>query len=79
MTDLPLDVRGLAKRYGWVDAVRRVDLAVPQGAIYGFLGPNGAGKTTTIRCLLGLIESSPQSSGTQPRGSARLGCSRGQQ
>ena len=55
MTDLPLDVRGLAKRYGWVDAVRRVDLAVPQGAIYGFLGPNGAGKTTTIRCLLGLI------------------------
>jgi ABC-2 type transport system ATP-binding protein len=55
MTDLPLDVRGLAKRYGRVEAVRRVDLTVPQGAIYGFLGPNGAGKTTTIRCLLGLI------------------------
>ncbi|MEO1136422.1 MAG: ABC transporter ATP-binding protein, partial [Pseudomonadota bacterium] len=32
-----------------------IDLAVPEGAIYGFLGPNGAGKTTTIRLLLGLL------------------------
>lgn len=33
-----------------------VNLAVPQGAIYGFLGPNGAGKTTTLRLLLGLLK-----------------------
>lgn len=32
-----------------------VNLAVPQGSIYGFLGPNGAGKTTTLRLILGLL------------------------
>ena len=32
-----------------------VNLAVPEGSIYGFLGPNGAGKTTTLRLVLGLI------------------------
>ncbi|WP_210414844.1 ABC transporter ATP-binding protein [Microlunatus elymi] len=32
-----------------------IDLAVPDGSVYGFLGPNGSGKTTTIRMLLGLI------------------------
>ncbi len=47
---------GLTKafRTGQV-AVDGIDLAVPEGAIYGFLGPNGSGKTTTIRLLLGLI------------------------
>ncbi len=46
---------GLTKRFrsGQV-AVDGIDLAVPQGAVYGFLGPNGSGKTTTIRMLLGL-------------------------
>ncbi|MGF1550167.1 MAG: ABC transporter ATP-binding protein [Sphingomonadaceae bacterium] len=33
-----------------------VDIAVPEGSIFGILGPNGAGKTTTIRMLLGIIE-----------------------
>jgi ABC-type multidrug transport system ATPase subunit len=53
----PLAVRttGLTRRFGQQVAVDGVDLAVPQGAIYGFLGPNGSGKTTTIRVLLGLI------------------------
>ncbi|MBB6183897.1 ATP-binding cassette domain-containing protein [Oleiagrimonas soli] len=37
--------------------MQTLDLAVPQGAIYGFLGPNGAGKTTSIRLLLGLLRS----------------------
>ncbi len=36
--------------------VNRVDLAVPEGAVYGFLGPNGAGKSTTMKMLLGLIK-----------------------
>ena len=39
-------------------AVDGLDLAVPQGGVFGFLGPNGAGKTTTIRCLLGLVRPS---------------------
>lgn len=39
-------------------AVEGLDLAVPEGGVFGFLGPNGSGKTTTIRCLLGLVRPS---------------------
>lgn len=46
---------GLTKRFGRQAAVDAIDLAVPEGAVYGFLGPNGSGKTTTIRMLLGLV------------------------
>jgi ABC-2 type transport system ATP-binding protein len=52
---LPLEARGLRKRYGHVVAVDGVDLTVHGGDIYGFLGPNGAGKTTAMRILLGLL------------------------
>jgi ABC-2 type transport system ATP-binding protein len=46
---------GLTKRFrGGQVAVDHIDLAVPEGSVYGFLGPNGSGKTTTIRMLLGL-------------------------
>jgi ABC-2 type transport system ATP-binding protein len=47
---------GLTKRFrGGQLAVDGLDMAVPQGSVYGFLGPNGSGKTTTIRMLLGLV------------------------
>jgi ABC-2 type transport system ATP-binding protein len=46
---------GLSKRYGSVQALSDLDLAVNPGDIFGFLGPNGAGKTTTIRLLLDLL------------------------
>jgi ABC-2 type transport system ATP-binding protein len=51
-----LSVRGLAKHYGAVQAVRGIDFTVAGGEIFGLLGPNGAGKTTTLECVLGLIE-----------------------
>jgi ABC-2 type transport system ATP-binding protein len=51
-----LAVRGLAKHYGPVQAVRGIDFDVSGGEIFGLLGPNGAGKTTTLECVLGLIE-----------------------
>ena len=56
---LAIEIRGLTKAYGQVQALRGVNLEVRHGEILGFLGPNGAGKTTTIRCLLDLIR--PQS------------------
>ena len=53
---LAVEARGLVKSFNGTCAVDGVDLAVPEGAIYGVLGPNGAGKTTTLRMLLGIIE-----------------------
>ena len=55
---LVVDIAGLQKRYGPVEAVRGLDLQVPRGSIYGFLGRNGAGKTTTIKVLLGMARPS---------------------
>ena len=55
VSDVPVEARGLVKRYGEIAAVGGVDLTVRRGEIYGFLGPNGVGKTTTLRILLGLI------------------------
>ena len=49
-----ISVRGLIKRYGSRTVVDRLDLEVPQGAIYAFLGDNGAGKTSTIKVLVGM-------------------------
>jgi ABC-2 type transport system ATP-binding protein len=53
---LAVEARGLVKRFDGFTAVDGVDIAVPEGAIYGVLGPNGAGKTTTLRMLLGIID-----------------------
>lgn len=49
-----IETTALTKRYGSTTAVDQLDLAVPDGTVYGFLGPNGAGKTTTMRMLTGL-------------------------
>ena len=55
MTGGPIiEVNGLYKRYGKVEALRGMDLIVPRGTVFGFLGPNGAGKTTTMKILMGL-------------------------
>ena len=55
MSALAIDVHGLTKRFGRKTAVDGVDIAVPEGQVWGFLGPNGSGKTTTIRMLCGLL------------------------
>ena len=53
---LAIEAKGLVKAFDGKRAVDGIDLAVPEGSIYGILGPNGAGKTTTLRMLLGIIE-----------------------
>jgi len=48
-----IEVHGLTKSYGSVQAVRGIDLYVERGQIFAMLGPNGAGKTTTVEILEG--------------------------
>ncbi len=51
-----IETHDLTRRYRSTVALDGLNLAIEQGAIYGFIGPNGAGKTTTLRMLAGLLE-----------------------
>ncbi len=53
--DLTVEACGLTKRYGKMQALAGVDLAVERGTVLGLLGPNGAGKTTAVRILTTLL------------------------
>jgi len=48
-----IEVSGLFKAYGNLEAVRGVDFSIGEGEVFGLLGPNGAGKTTTVEILEG--------------------------
>jgi ABC-2 type transport system ATP-binding protein len=61
---IAISVRGLAKSFAEVEAVRAIDFEVSAGEVFGFLGPNGAGKSTTINMLCTLA--------TPTAGSARV-------
>ena len=50
-----IEIQGISKRFGEVQAVKDLSFEVQAGRVTGFLGPNGAGKSTTIRMLLGLV------------------------
>ena len=50
-----IEVSGLKKAYGPVQAVRGIDFNVEQGKLFAFLGPNGAGKSTTIDILCTIL------------------------
>jgi ribose transport system ATP-binding protein len=59
MTPAPLEEHllvaiGVSKRFGGVQALRDVDLAIRAGEVHGLVGANGAGKSTFIRLLAGL-------------------------
>ena len=57
-SSIAIQVRGLRKSYGDVEAVRGIDLEVSTGEVFALLGPNGAGKTTTIEILEGYLKRS---------------------
>jgi ABC-2 type transport system ATP-binding protein len=59
-----VEVVDVARRFGNVQALAGIDLAVPQGEFFGLLGPNGAGKTTLISIIAGLTRAD--------RGTARV-------
>jgi ABC-2 type transport system ATP-binding protein len=53
---IAIQVVGLDKSYGDLEAVRGIDLEVDEGEIFGLIGPDGAGKTSTFQILAGVME-----------------------
>ncbi len=51
-----IETTDLTRRFGRMEAVHGLTLAVPQGSVFALLGPNGAGKSTTIKLLMNLLE-----------------------
>jgi ABC-2 type transport system ATP-binding protein len=73
---LAIELRGIYKSFGSVEAVRGIDLNVASGEVVAFLGPNGAGKTSTIDVILGLSQPTRGEVsvyGMQPRQAIALG------
>ncbi len=50
-TALPIEVRGLAKRFGDVEVLRGIDLQVQPSEVVCVIGPSGSGKSTLLRCI----------------------------
>ena len=53
-----IEISGLRKQFGTLEALRGIDLSIEPGEFFGLLGPNGAGKSTLINILAGLVRSS---------------------
>ena len=54
-----LEVSNLSKRFGGMQALSKVDLAVGKGAIHGVIGPNGSGKSTLFNMISGVYRPDP--------------------
>ena len=50
-----IETHELTKKFGAFVAVRKLNLQIPKGTIFGFLGPNGSGKSTTVKMLTGIL------------------------
>jgi branched-chain amino acid transport system ATP-binding protein len=79
-----LEVTGLGKRFGGLQAVGGLDLSMSQGEMLGMIGPNGAGKTTVFNLLTGFLSpdagevrfSGRRLHGLKPHEICRLGLAR---
>lgn len=82
-----LTIERISQRFGGIQALSKVDLEIPRGAVFGLIGPNGAGKTTLFNAISGLvapqegrIRFADQNLGSlPPHRRARLGISRSYQ
>jgi NitT/TauT family transport system ATP-binding protein len=54
--DSIVEVRGISKTYGDIEALRSIDLDFPRGKLTSLLGPSGCGKTTLLKIIAGLIK-----------------------
>ena len=61
-----IEINGLKKKFGTINAVDGVDLRIRKGELFSLLGPNGAGKTTLARMLTTVL--------TPTAGAATRGC-----
>ena len=50
-----LELKGISRSYGRVQALRDLDLTVPDGTLFGLMGQNGAGKTTLLKIIAGIL------------------------
>jgi ABC-2 type transport system ATP-binding protein len=53
-----MEINGLSKSFGTVQAVDNISFGIEEGICFGLLGPNGAGKTTTIEMMEGILQPS---------------------
>ena len=54
-----LSIQGLKVRYGPIEALKGINIEVPEGSVVALLGANGAGKPTTLQTISGLVSAAP--------------------
>jgi cell division transport system ATP-binding protein len=72
MSDVVLNVSGVSKRFGGLQALSDVGIQIQRGQVYGLIGPNGAGKTTLLKLLFAMEDVSEGSIYVNSREIARL-------